>query len=378
MSLLLYAFLVYATVYICYQSILLYRILFHYKPTAFIAASQTPVISILIAARNEQENILHCLHAVEKLNYSTAKTEIWIGDDQSTDNTYSIVAAFIQDKPNYHLVSIQPSSGHVKGKANVLAQLARQAKGEFLFITDADIHVPVYWIEALLGGFEERTGIVSGSTIVAGDSLFARTQRIDWAYASGMIHVVSEMNIPVTAVGNNMAIRRTCYDDTGGYEKLSFSVTEDLELFLASLKKGWGFRNLLNSGSTATTAPLKTLNAALQQRKRWVSGAFRLPKQLVVFLALQAMFFPVLVLAFIFLPWIWVLLIWLTIFNLQTAFIEQVAYKMGINSLRRNFILFELNRFFFPLLLFTYRLLPLGVQWKGRTYKGKEIQPNNK
>lgn len=375
MSFVPYLFLGYATVYILYQIILLYRIVFCYKPVAFSTVTNKPFVSILIAARNEEDNIINCLNAIQQLHYPAEHIEVWIGDDQSTDATHKRVAAYIQDKPNHHLVSIKPSVSHVKGKANVLAQLAQQAQGEFLFITDADIEVPGYWIESILAGFEEHTGIVSGSTTVSGSGAFARTQRVDWAYASGMIHVVSEMKIPVTAVGNNMAIRRTCYDDTGGYENLSFSVTEDLQLFLVAIGKGWGFRNLLDAGSTAFTTPLKTLKDALQQRKRWVSGAFRLPKQLVVFLALQAMFFPVLLLAFVFLPWIWVLMFWLTIFNLHAAFIEQVAYKMGINSLRGNIFLFELNRYFFPLLLFTYKLLPLGVQWKGRTYKGEEIQP---
>jgi len=375
MSFVPYLFLGYATVYILYQIILLYRILFCYKPVSFVAESKQSKISILIAARNEEENILHCLRAVKQLNYPSEHMDVWIGDDQSTDGTHAFVAEFIKDKPNYHFVSINPSTNQVKGKANVLAQLAKQAGGEFLFITDADIQVPKYWIESILGAFEEKTGIVSGSTIVTGDSLFARTQRIDWAYACGMMHIVSEMNMPVTAVGNNMAIRRTCYDDTGGYENLPFSVTEDLELFIAALNKSWGYRNLLDAGSTAFSAPLKTTKEILQQRKRWISGAFRLPKQLVIFLALQAMFFPVLVLAFVFLPWIWVLMVWLTIFNLHAAFIEQVAQKMGVGSLRRNIILFELNRYLFPLILFAYQLLPLGVEWKGRTYKGEEIQP---
>jgi 1,2-diacylglycerol 3-beta-glucosyltransferase len=375
MSFVPYLFLGYATVYILYQLTLLYRIVFCYKVHAFASASNKPTVSILIAARNEEEHIINCLHAIGELNYPAEYIDVWIGDDQSDDATNKLVSAYIQDKLNHHLISIKPPAGHVKGKANVLAQLAQHAKGEFLFITDADIQVPEYWIESILGGFEEYTGIVSGSTIVSGSSLFAQTQRVDWTYASGMIHVVSEMNIPVTAIGNNMAIRRTCYNDTGGYENLSFSVTEDLELFLAAIGKGWGFRNLLSAGSTAYTEPVKTLNAALHQRKRWLSGAFRLPELLITFLTLQAIFFPVLILAFVFLPWIWVLLMWLTIFNLHAAFIGQVAKKTGGNSSEKNIFLFELNRYLFPLLLLAYQLLPLGVTWKGRTYKGKDIQP---
>ncbi|MBC7451317.1 MAG: glycosyltransferase [Cytophagales bacterium] len=369
-----YLLLTFAAVYISFQLVLIIRLKYYYKPVAFKPSAHTPLVSILIAARNEEAHIIKCLNAIQQLHYPKDNIEVWIGDDQSSDRTSELVAAFIKNKPNHHLVSIQESVGNAKGKANVLAQLARKAGGEFLYITDADIEVPVHWIEGLMAGFEESTGIVSGSTLVKGDALLARIQRIDWAYACGMMHVVSEMNMPVTAVGNNMVIRKTCYESTGGYEELPFSVTEDLQLFLTALEKGWGFRNLMDPASTAVSAPLSSLKDVLKQRKRWISGAFRLPVLLTTFLAMQAMYFPVLVTALFLLPPVWVLAFWLTIFNLQTFFIETTARRMGIGSLRRNIILFELNRYIFPFLIFTYRLLP-GVEWKGRKYSGKDIQP---
>jgi 1,2-diacylglycerol 3-beta-glucosyltransferase len=375
MSVVAYVCIGYATLYISYQLILLIRIVYYYTFKSVYPFSDNPTISILIAARNEEASILSCLKAIERLHYPADKIDVWIGDDQSTDATNSLITTFIQHKPNFHLVSIQPSKSHVKGKANVLAQLAKFATGELFFITDADIHVPPTWIESLLFGFKNRVGIVSGSTIVDGSGLLAKIQRIDWAYASGMIHVVSEMNIPVTAIGNNMAIRRTCYEDTGGYENLSFSVTEDLELFLASLKKGWGFKNLLNAGSTARSAPLHTIKEILQQRKRWLSGAMRLPKTLLIFLIIQAVYFPVLVLAFMYFPFIWVFLFWLTIFGLHAAFISEVSKKMNIPNIRKSILLFELNRYFFPMLLSAYYFFPTGVKWKGRTYTGRDVQP---
>ncbi len=369
-------FFAYASIYIIFQSILLIRLFFYYKPVSNFSKAEKPLISILIAARNEEENIITCLQAVSRLHYPADRIEVLVGDDQSSDQTYSLVEAFIHDKLNFTLVRIQESTSKAKGKANVLAQLAAKAKGEFLFITDADIQVPVYWIEGLLGAFEDGTGIVSGATVVEGKRVFDRIQRVDWAYAFGMVHIVSEMNIPVSAVGNNMAIRTTCYRDTGGYEQLEFSVTEDLELFKAALAKGWAFRNLLDESSTAVSAPLHTLGSVLKQRKRWLSGAMRLPLLLLTFLAMQAVYFPVLVLAFVHLPWAWVLMFWLTILNLQALFIQGVVQKTGIRHLRKDLYLFELNRYFFPLLLFTYQILPFGVQWKGRTYKGKDIQPS--
>jgi 1,2-diacylglycerol 3-beta-glucosyltransferase len=371
-----YFFLSFACVYIAFQLVLFFRLSFYYKAVLFPPDSYKPFVSILIAARDEEKNIIHCLRAIHALQYPKEKIEVWIGDDQSADNTFTLVANFIRDKPNYHLVSIQDKIGKAKGKANVLAHLARKASGEFLFITDADIEVPPYWIEGLLAGFDKPTiGIVSGSTVVKGNTLSARIQRTDWAYAFGMVHVVSEMNMPVTAVGNNMAIRKTCYESTGGYENVSFSVTEDLELFKVSLKKGWGYRNLLDPASTAFSAPVETFKGLLHQRKRWTSGAFRLPVLLIIFLTMQAIYFPVLIATAFFVPWIWLLAFWLTIYNIQSGFIDLVARRLGLNSLRNNFLLFELNRYYFPVVLLLYRLLPIGIEWKGRVYKGKDIQP---
>lgn len=370
-----YLFLVYATIYISYQLVLIVRIILNTKFKLSYPFSENPTISILIAARNEEASILTCLKAIEGLHYPTNKIEVWIGDDQSTDATNAIVSNYIQDKPYVKLVSIKPTLTQVKGKANVLAQLAKLATGEFLFITDADIQVPSNWIKSLLSGFKDSVGIVSGSTVVDGSGIYAKVQRIDWAYASGMIHVVSDMNIPVTAVGNNMAIRKTCYEETGGYENLPFSVTEDLELFLAVLKNGWGFRNLLNADSTARSSALPSVYEVLQQRKRWATGAFRLPKILLVFLIIQALYFPVLLLAFLSLPILWVIPFWFTIFSLHAAFITVVSIKMNMPDIKKYIILFELNRYVFPMMLFVYNLLPIGVKWKGRTYKGKEIQP---
>jgi 1,2-diacylglycerol 3-beta-glucosyltransferase len=375
MSIAPYIFLSFAAVYITFQFILLARLLYYYKPVPLYKSEEQPLISILIAARNEEESILSCLKAIENLNYPEEKIEVWIGDDQSTDATYTLVSEFIQNKPNHWLLPIQPASDHLKGKANVLAQLARKAQGEFFFITDADIHVPEYWIEGLLGAFESTTGIVSGATVVKASDMFSKIQRTDWAYAFGMVHVVSEMNMPVSAVGNNMAIRKSCYESTGGYENIPFSVTEDLELFKAALKKGWGYRNLLHAESTAVSAPLNNLTEVLHQRKRWLSGAMRLPVLLLVFLTMQAFYFPVLVAACFYLPVVWVFVFWLTIFNLQNIFIELVSSKLGIHSLRNNVLLFELNRYIFPLVLLSYHVLPFGVHWKGRTYKGKDVQP---
>ena len=98
-----------------------------------------PNISILVAARNEASNILDLLVSVENLNYPKEKIAILIGDDASNDETATIIQNYIADKPHYQLFEIVEKRAGLLGKTNVLAQLAAKAKGDYFFITDADI-----------------------------------------------------------------------------------------------------------------------------------------------------------------------------------------------------------------------------------------------
>lgn len=129
-------------------------------------------VSILIAARNEEANIISCLQSVSNQNYPAADLEVLIGNDSSEDQTGFLVEAFIKDKSNFHLFHIQDTLGVARGKANVLAHLAQQAQGQYLFVTDADIQVPPTWIRGMLAECEQNTGVVAGMTMVKAISSF--------------------------------------------------------------------------------------------------------------------------------------------------------------------------------------------------------------
>ncbi len=245
-------------------------------------------VSILIAARNEEDNILNCLHSLIHLTYPIDALEILVGNDHSEDSTYKLISHFIQDKPQFHLLNITCNLGQTKGKANVLAQLAQQATGDYLFMTDADIQVPPDWIQTMLAACEPDIGIVTGITIVEGNTLFHRLQAIDWIFALGLVKLAADWQIPVTAMGNNMMVTRTAYQATGGYQYLPFSVTEDYALFRAVISKGFGFKHLLQAEVLAHTKPVYSWQQLMQQRKRWTLGAMQLPFHFVVIFMMQA------------------------------------------------------------------------------------------
>src|SRR5690606_26923565 len=67
-------------------------------------------------------------------------------------------------------------------------------------------------------------------------------------------------------------------------------------------KKGFKGNQLFQQNTLAWSAPEPHLHRLLHQRKRWMKGALNLPLPLVTVLAIQALFFPSLILAFFIIP----------------------------------------------------------------------------
>lgn len=324
-------------------------------------------VSILIAARNEEATIGACLQAVSQLDYPTDQFEVLIGNDASTDQTGSVVAGFIADKPHFRLCDITEARGTVRGKANVLAQLAHQARGEFLFFTDADTEVPPTWLTAMLARFSPKTGLITGVTMPRGHMLFHHLQSLDWLHALTQTSVLSALGIPVTAMGNNMAVRRTAYGTVGGYENVPFSVTEDYALFRAIVQCGFGFKNLLNPDVLAFSKPVSSLNDFLQQRKRWMRGAFGLPVWMVLGLLAQYVAGPLLLALGWFLPTLAVLIYCLRLLS-QTMLLTFALSRLRQTHLIPYMLLFELYQLIIGPVALIFYLLPIPVRWKNRVY----------
>ncbi|MFB1012773.1 MAG: glycosyltransferase [Bacteroidia bacterium] len=327
-----------------------------------------PMVSILLAARNEEQLILRNLTAINALNYPKDKLEILIGNDESTDNTAQLVTDFIKDKPYFKLFHIDKTVGKGRGKANVLGQLAHKASGEFYFITDVDVKLPRNWILALLQEFTEGVGLVSGTTKCERGSLFATLQSIDWLHFMGYIKAFANAGVGCTSVGNNMAVRAEAYWQTGGYEEIDFSITEDYKLFKEVTARGWQWRTIMGEDSLGLAWYIPSIKEMLHQRRRWLIGARELPFNWKGMIILYGLFIPVVLAVFWFNPRL-AFAIWISKFLVQSVFIIFLC----LAAERRPFSFLYLIVYEFYVILNTaataiFYWLPIKSIWKGREY----------
>jgi cellulose synthase/poly-beta-1,6-N-acetylglucosamine synthase-like glycosyltransferase len=328
-----------------------------------------PRVSILIAARDEEAALPRCLASLRALHYPPELLEVLVGDDASTDQTAAVARAAMQGfAGRFRVVSITDTMGEARGKANVLAHLARQATTEFFFITDADISLPATWVTALLARAAPGVGTVTGITAVRGPRLFHQLQGIDWLLSLSMVQVVSDMGRPVTAMGNNMLVTRAAYEATGGYESLPFSVTEDFALFKAVLAQGYGFRQVFDVAVRADSLPMPSWPALLKQRRRWLRGVEALPLRLKLELLFFSGFWP----ALLGVGWLAgpgpAMGFWVAKMLVQGALAHAAHRRAGLPLRWALLPLFELYTLLLTVSLIGFRVFGGEVVWKGRRY----------
>ncbi|MDB5255868.1 MAG: ycdQ [Chitinophagaceae bacterium] len=334
--------------------------------------NREPQVSVLIAARNEEDNIIRCLQALVEQDYPVSNIQILVGDDDSDDNTAALVREFIVKHPHIELVSIVPSAlSNLKGKPNVLAALFKKVTGEFAFITDADIAVNPNWIKGMLLGLQrEGADAASGTTFVAHQNSFHLFQTIEWMEALGFLYTADQLHLQVTAVGNNMVISKAAYDAIGGYEAIPFSVTEDLDLYLALKKKNYVHRLFLGPEALVWTKPLDNIKALFKQRKRWLKGVERTPLLCQFYLGVHSVF-ALFIIALCFFNLSLGIGLFVLTFITHIIRVQLMCRATGVpfkTSWLGHLLILDIYQTAFNVCLLVYFVLPTGVEWKKRRY----------
>ncbi|MCE6987507.1 glycosyltransferase [Dyadobacter sp. CY323] len=325
------------------------------------------LISILVAARNEEHNIERCLRSLDDVDFPKEKLEIIIGDDDSDDGTAEQVRNFIHDKPHFKYIKITTQLAGLKGKANVLAHLAHRARGNYLFYCDADIAVKPTWLSEMLPHFKPKTGVVVGLTRMKHSHLLADLLSMEWLFALTVTRFFSLFKIPITGMGNNMAVTREAYFRMGGFEKIGFSIVEDYSLFMGIIAEGYEFQMAYKPEILSISEPVNTFPELLRQRKRWMHGVMQSYWATRLSLFVSSLIIPILLLISIWYP-IHVLSSLIQYYVLITAISLTAITMLKQPDLWKAALLFWFYMVSIGLIMLVNYYLPSKTVWKGREY----------
>lgn len=191
-------------------------------------------VSVLIPARNEENNISACLESV--LDQSYMNIEVLVLDDQSADKTSSIVNEYESKDKRVRLEKGKDLPEGWVGKNWACFQLARKASGELFLFIDADVKLNRHSVSNAAVLFaDNRLNLLSvfPTQNISGIGAQLVVPLMNWILLTflPLIKVYSSPNKSfVAANGQFILIDRKTYEDTGGHSAVRDQVVEDMEL----------------------------------------------------------------------------------------------------------------------------------------------------
>lgn len=328
-----------------------------------------PSVSIIVAARDEEDNILDCIKSLDKLEYPEDKIEIILADDNSTDATGKIIDKFIIDKPKFKKIIPTKVKGKLKGKTLAIANAIESVTNEIVLTTDADCVVSPKWAKTIASYYiDDKVAIVNGMTNQFEVDNFSAMQSVDFIYLLSVASGTINIGKPMSCIGNNMSYRKSAYDEVGGYENLEFSVTEDFRLLIAinNLKK-YKIIYPVDKDALVTSKACKSGKELYHQKKRWSVGGLDSEPAGV---ALISVAFLTNLMMFLSIAFFLKALITLVLFKLiiDYFFVFPVHQKLGLKLKLKHFLLFELYYSIYVVAMPIILLFSRKVYWKEREF----------
>lgn len=243
-------------------------------------------VAVIIAARNEQENIGRTLDAIVAQDYPTDLLEIIVVDDHSTDQTGPIVQNYANQ--GVQLITLNQGDKLNSYKKFAIDQAIRASTADVILTTDADCRMGTCWIRTIIRFMEQNDSWMVSSPVCYDQekSYFERLQTLEFLYLIGLGAAGIGNGNPTTCNGANFAYRKSLFFEMDGFKGIDDLASGDDELLLHKVAEVYapkiGFCK--SREAVVYTDAKENLRSFMNQRKRWASKSTKYKDKKVVIL----------------------------------------------------------------------------------------------
>ncbi|MCM3599681.1 glycosyltransferase family 2 protein [Robertmurraya korlensis] len=346
------------------------------------ASQEGPLVSIIVAARNEEKGIKESLQSQFLQSYGHLE---WVlVNDRSTDNTPIIMNEMKSEHENVSVIHITSLPLGWLGKNHAMYVGAKQARGELLLFTDADV---IFHKDAIAKAvhytMKHKLDHLTAAPNLRGQRLWLNSFIAFFMFGFSYFKRPWLANHPRSKVGIGIGafnlVRKEAYEKLGTHEVIKMRPDDDL--MLGKKMKELGFRHRMVTALTLLEVEwYSTLKEALigLEKNTFAGLHYRISMVMFaifgVFVSQVLPFFTL----FSFEP----ILIFLSIGNI---FLLALIYSMIIKRMTTYspwmFLLFP-----FTAMLFIYSIIRAsfltfrrgGIIWRGTKYRLKDLRNHNK
>ena len=233
-----------------------------------VVQTAQPPVSVIICAKNEQENLKEFLPSILEQNYPNF--EVIVVNDGSYDNTEEVLNLFSQKYSNLYYTTMPNDVKVLSPKKLALTVGIKAAKNEILVFTDADCRPQSSdWLALMVRNFSPKTEFVLGfgdyfrekkiiNHLITFDTLFIAMQYFGFAYRG----------FPYMGIGRNMAYRKSTFFERSGFAGHLHVASGDDDLFVNSASNRENTQIECAKESKTLSVPKSSFSRWLSQKRR--------------------------------------------------------------------------------------------------------------
>lgn len=192
-----------------------------------------PTVSIIVAARNEEKNIRAGVESLLKIDFPGK--EVVVVNDRSTDRTPFILSQLATEYPSIRILTLNSLPPGWLGKNYALSEGAKNATGEYLLFTDADVVMEPSVLKRAIHYVRDKqldhlaigpAALMPGmwlNMFMVGFTIFFNIFTRPW-------EVRNPKSRAHIGIGAFNLVRRTTYHDMGGHARIALRPDDDLKL----------------------------------------------------------------------------------------------------------------------------------------------------
>lgn len=312
---------------------------YHLRLLFFKKQSETtklPALSIVVCARNEEDNLFKNLPSILNQDYPTF--EVIVVNDMSIDESKHILQAYQKQYPNLRIIEMEKNRHRKFGKKMPLTIGIKGATHEHVVMIDADCYpAGKYWLKSLVSNYTEGKEIVIGYGPYEKEKGFLnKLIRFDTAMIAVSYMSLTLAKRPYMAVGRNMSYTKKRFFEVDGFKNHYHIQSGDDDLFIKDAATKTNVAIDLNPESFVYSHPKKTWRDWVNQKQRHFTTApgYRLINKLLLGILPASMF--LMLLSFIILlfnyKWWWIVagilfIRYLIFWSVQGALFKKLASR---------------------------------------------------
>ncbi|MBK1990463.1 glycosyltransferase family 2 protein [Sphaerospermopsis aphanizomenoides BCCUSP55] len=231
-----------------------------------------PCVSVLVAAKNEEAVIGRLVKSLCSLEYANGEYEVWIIDDNSTDNTPHLLAELQQEYKQLKVLRRSPQA--TGGKSGALNQVLPMTKGDIVAVFDADAQVNSDLLLQVVPLFQkEQVGAVQVRKAIANarENFWTKGQMAEMAVDTWFQQQRTAIGGLGELRGNGQFVRRQALDSCGGWNEET--ITDDLDLTIRLNLDQWDIECMFYP--PVQEEGVTNAIALWHQRNRWAEGGYQ-------------------------------------------------------------------------------------------------------